>query len=278
MLTSIHHTTIITPVTAAFSNSLIPTPPLPAQFLRFRTSPRENFRYLKTLGIIEPNTKFYKSPSPETLDKILSTVEFFTSRGFSTSDFRRVAFLCPELFSPDFDPSCVQPVFDFLATELPASPEQCKGLIVRCPGLLLSDVDLCLRQTWLYLKSLGVEKLNAPTTLNAHLLNTRVPKLAEKVRYLRSVGLSYEEAGTVCARFPAIFGYSVEHNLRPKVEFLKVMGMSAVEVLNGFPQYLGFSLQKRIAPRYLHLQKRKVKVPLKRMLMWGDEKFYGKWK
>ncbi|CAM8891862.1 unnamed protein product [Rhodiola kirilowii] len=277
MLTSLHlppNTTAIT----SLSNSLNPTPPLPAQFLRFRTSHRENFRYLKTLGIIDPSSKFHKAPSPETADKILSTVEFFKLRGFSTSDLRRLAFLCPQLFYPDFEPTCIQPVFDFLATELPASPEQCKGLIVRCPELLVSDVDLCLRQSLMYLKSLGVEKLNVPTTLNAHLLNTRVPKLAEKVRFLRSVGLSSEEAAAVCARFPAIFGYSVEHNLRRKVEFLKVMKMSAVEVLNGFPQYLGFSLEKRVAPRHLHLDKMNVKVPLKRMLMWGDDKFYAKWK
>ncbi|KAA8545966.1 hypothetical protein F0562_020583 [Nyssa sinensis] len=257
------------------SPSSSPHPPL---LLKFRTSHRENLRYLKTLGIIDPETKTHRTPSPKTLDQILSTVNFLKSKGFSEADFPRLAFLCPKLFSPEFNPTDIEPVFDFLTIDLAASAAESRGIILRCPRILLSDVEFCLRPTLLYLRELGLQKLNSPTNLNAHLLNTRIGRLQEKIKFLQSVGFSYEEAARVCARLPAIFGYSMEHNLRPKFEYLMREMKRSVEELKEFPQYFAFSLEKRIAPRHLHLKQRNVQLPLKRMLLWGDQKFYAKWK
>lgn len=135
-----------------------------------------------------------------------------------------------------------------------------------------------MKPTLNYLKKLGVEKLNVPSKLNAHLLNTRVQKLRGKIKFLKSIGLGYEEAKRVCRRMPAIFGYSVEENLRPKYEFLTEEMERSLEELKDFPQYFGFSLQKRIAPRHWHLKKMNKRIKLNRMLMWNDDKFYSKWK
>ncbi|BFG41600.1 hypothetical protein CerSpe_278740 [Prunus speciosa] len=272
---------IPTPSSSSSSSSSSLTtsnPHPPSHFIKFRTSYRENLRYLKTLRIISPETNPKKLPLPDATDQILSTVNFLKSKGFSDPDFPRLAFLSPKLFSPTLDPTDIAPVFDFLAAELPADPSSSCGLILRCPDLLFSDVEFCLRPTLHYLKQLGLDKLGAPTNLNAHLLNTRVEKLKRKMRFLRSLALSYEEAANVCVRLPAIFGYSVEDNLRPKYEYLvKEMGRS-VEELKKFPQYFGFSLEKRIVPRHLHLKERNVEIPLNRMLLWSDQKFYAKWK
>lgn len=99
-----------------------------------------------------------------------------------------------------------------------------------------------------------------------------------KMGFLQEIGFSYEEAANVCTRLPAIFGYGVESNLKPKVEYLVEEMEREVEELKRFPQYFGFSLEKRIVPRHLHLKERGVRIPLNRMLMWGDDKFYAKWK
>ncbi|CAK9142980.1 unnamed protein product [Ilex paraguariensis] len=274
-----------TPTTSSFSPNKTPnfhhslsSSPHPSLFLKFRTSHRENLRYLKSIGIINPETKVHKIPSPETLVRIISTVNFLKSKGFSELDFPRLAYLCPNLFSPEFDLAVIELVFDFLASDLAASPEESRGLILRCPHILESNVEFCLRPTLNYLRNLGLENLNSPTTLNAHLLDTRVEKLREKVRFLRSVGFSYEESARICARLPAIFGYSTENNLRPKFEYLVGEMMRDVEELKRFPQYFAFSLEKRIAPRHLHLKQRSVRIPLKRMLLWSDQRFYAKWK
>lgn len=259
-------------------NSQAPPSQNPTLYIKFRTSHRENVRYLRTLGIIDPKARPHSIPSPEAVDRLISRVDFLKSKGLSDSDFPRIAFLCPQLFSPDFDLDETEPVFEFLATDLSASAQESCGLVTRHPQILFSNVEYCLKPTLEYLRQLGVEKLNVPTTLNAHLLDTRVEKLRAKIRFLRSIGLTYQESATVCTRLPALFGYSIEENLRPKYEYLVEEMERSLEELKAFPQYFGFSLRRRIAPRHLHLKQRNVSVPLNRMLMWSDERFYAKWK
>lgn len=70
----------------------------------------------------------------------------------------------------------------------------------------------------------------------------------------------------------------MENNLWPKFVYLVKEMERDLEELNRFPQYFGFSLKERIVPRHLHLKKRGVRIPLNRMLMWADQKFYAKWK
>lgn len=251
--------------------------PQPLHYVKFRTTHRENLRFLKAIGVIDPNTKPNKLPSPDAITQILVTVNFFKSKGFLDSDFARLTSLCPQLFSLDFDITDIEPVFQFLTSELHASLQDSRGLVTKCPQLLFSDVEYCLRPTLSYLRQLGVAKLNVPSNLNAHLLNTSVEKLRVKIKFLRSIGLSHEEAARVCARLPAIFGYSIENNLRPKLEYLEEMERS-LEELKEFPQYFGFSLEKRIVPRHLHLKERNIRIKLNRMLLWDDKRFYAKWK
>lgn len=73
-------------------------------------------------------------------------------------------------------------------------------------------------------------------------------KLRSKIRFLKEIGFSQEEAAKVCGRMPAIFGYSVEENLWPKYEYLVKEMERDLEELKGFPQYFGFSLEGRIMP------------------------------
>lgn len=247
-------------------------------YLRFRTNNHENLRYLKAIGVIDPNTKPHLLPSPDAITQMLSTIDFFKSKGFHDTDFSRLASISPQLFSCDFDLTDVEPVFQFLATDLQASVEESKGLIINCPQILFSDVEYCLKPTLDYLKQLGVAKLNVASKLNANLLNIREERLRSKVKFLKSIGLSHKEAASFCARIPAVFGYSIENNLRPKLEYLLEEMERSMDELKEFPQYFGFSLKKRIVPRHLHLKKRNVRIKLNRMLMWSDERFYAKWK
>ncbi|CAK9315852.1 unnamed protein product [Citrullus colocynthis] len=263
---------------SSFSPSNAPTPRsrlLPLSFINFRTAHHQNLRYLRSLHIIDSRTRFH---SPDAVEQILSTVHFLKSKGFSDSDFPRLAFLCPQLFTPNFDPTDIASIFHFLNADLSASVQESRGLILRCPRILFSDVELCLRPTHRFLKQLGIENLKSPSNLNSHLLNTRVEKLRSKIRFLKEIGFSQEEAAKVCGRMPAIFGYSVEENLRPKYEYLVKEMERDLEELKGFPQYFGFSLEGRIMPRHLHLKQRNLRIPLNRMLLWSHNRFYSKWK
>ncbi|WCJ33851.1 Mitochondrial transcription termination factor family protein [Euphorbia peplus] len=249
-------------------NSLTSNPPY---YLKFHTTNQENLRYLKAIGVLHPNSK----PSSESISHIISTINLFKSKGFRDPDFSRLISLCPQLLSYELD---IDPLFHFLATDLQCSPQDSISFIIHCPQLMFSDVEYCLEPTLDYLNQLGIPKLNVPSKSNAFLLNTRVTKLESKMKFLKSVGFSYEEAVIFSARVPAMFRYSVENNLRPKLEYLlEDMERSMVE-LKEFPQYFGFSLRKRIVPRHLHLKERNVRIKLNKMLMWSDQRFYAKWK
>ncbi|KDP46217.1 hypothetical protein JCGZ_10057 [Jatropha curcas] len=247
-------------------------------YIKFNTTHHENLRYLKSIGVIDFNTKPHQLPSPDAITEMLTTINFFKSKGFKDTDFSRLTSIYPKLFSDNFDRTDIDPVFEFLATDLQASLEESRGFILNCPQILFSDVEYCLKPTLNYLRQLKIQKINVPSKLNAKILNTQVEKLRKRVKFLKSLGFSHKEAETFCARIPAIFGYSIENNLRPKIEYLLVQMERSTEELKEFPQYVGFSLEKRIMPRHLHLKQRNVQIKLNRMLMWSDQRFYAKWK
>uniref|UniRef100_A0A803LDS5 Uncharacterized protein n=1 Tax=Chenopodium quinoa TaxID=63459 RepID=A0A803LDS5_CHEQI len=223
------------------------------------------------------NPKSTNVPSHASLDRILTIIKFLKSKGFSDSDIPKLTTSCPKLLS-DLEPADIGPVFSFLATDVAASTHESCGLILCCPDLLFSNVDYCLRPTLAFLTSIGLKRLNSPTNLNAHLLNTRVSKFETKRDFLRSIGFTYDESIKACTRLPAIFGYSIENNMAPKVEYL-VEGMQrSIDEIKEFPQYFAFSLRRRIVPRHMHLMQRSVHISLKKMLLCGDDKFYAKWK
>lgn len=254
-------------------------PPLPTThppvLIRFPNSHRENLRYLKSLNITT-TTQF---TSPQQIDKILSLINYLKSnQSFTDPDIQTLALKSPKIFTSNLSPTDIQPLFNFLTLHLSTSPPNSRTFVLRCPNLLLSDVDHYIKPTFQFLTQLGIKNLDSPSSINAHLLNSRVDKFVEKMRYLESLGFSREEVRNVCVRFPAVFAYSVENNMRPKFEYLVVEMERGVGELKRFPQYFGFSLENRIVPRHLHLKERKVSVPLPKMLLYGDQKFYEIWK
>ncbi|KAL0921857.1 hypothetical protein M5K25_008971 [Dendrobium thyrsiflorum] len=245
-----------------------PHPPL---LLRFRPSDRQIAQHLNTLGI-----RASPSSSSESLHWMLTVVNYFESKGFSNIHFPRLFHLCPQIFSSADINRTIAPVFSFLISELGASTEQSRDFIVRCPELLNCNAEFRLRPTLVFLREIGVYNLHVPSILNANLLIIPVGQLGSRIRFLESMGLSYEESAGICRRFPSIFRYSEENNLRPKFEYLLYEMGGSVEEVKRFPQYFGFCLKKRIVPRHLHLKQRNIRPSLKWMLMPGDKKFYGK--
>ena len=69
----------------------------PSHFIKFRTSHRENIRYLKTVGIIRPDIDPRNLPTSDAVDGILAAVESLKSSGFSDRDIPRLAAHAPDL-------------------------------------------------------------------------------------------------------------------------------------------------------------------------------------
>ena len=206
MLYSLCLTSSYPPAKALKSHHLSPSPH-PSHHIKFRTAHHENLRYLKAIGVIDPNSKPRQFHAPDTISHILATLKFLESKGFLDTDFARLTFLCPELFSLNFDITYIEPVFQFLTDDLHASAQEFRGLVIMCPRLLFSDVEYFLRPTLNYLRQLGVTNLNVPSNRNAHLLNIRVEQMQVRLEFLKSIGFSHDEAANICGRLPAIFGY-----------------------------------------------------------------------
>ena len=98
-------------------------------------------------------------------------VDFFKSKGFTEPNFPRLAYLCPQLFSTNFDPTDFTLVFVFLATK--------------------ESFEFCLQPIMDFLRQLGMENLSSLSNLNAYLLNTRAERLREKIGFLKSIGFSH---------------------------------------------------------------------------------------
>ena len=75
--------------------------------------------------------------------------------------------------------------------------------------------------------------------------------LKPKVDYItKELGLNI----TVFERFPQLFCLSVEDNLKPKVDYItKELGLD-IKVFERLPQLFGYSLKNRIIPRVEYLK------------------------
>lgn len=69
--------------------------------------------------------------------------------------------------------------------------------------------------------------------------------MRERVAYMRSVGMSAEQAAAVFARLPQLFGLDVNNNLAPKIRYLVHELGGNVTTLSNYPAYLSLSLTNR---------------------------------
>ena len=78
-------------------------------------------------------------------------------------------------------------------------------------------------------------------------------------------------------KYPALFSYSVESNLEPKMDFfIEVLGEEAMVLVEHNPSLLGYSLENRLKPRYRDTARYGLKLDarlLRRMGQYTDEKW-----
>eukprot|EP00897_Mesotaenium_endlicherianum_P001471 jgi/Mesen1/1351/ME000013S00846 len=139
----------------------------------------------------------------------------------------------------------------FLEEEVGIARERLPRVVLRCPRLLTLGIDAHLRPTLEFLRLLGLRHMGKAVANNPALLACDVEgKLKPKLAFLQGLGIDEADVASMAGRFPCLFVYSAETNLRPKLEYLvNEMGGSLRDVVR-FPQYFGFSLQGRIRPRH----------------------------
>ncbi|KAI8556541.1 hypothetical protein RHMOL_Rhmol05G0261400 [Rhododendron molle] len=235
---------------------------------------RQKLLYLKTLNVnpqkaLQENPNFRSTP----LETLKSVERFLSSMGIERRAFGRIFEMYPHLLSAD-PYSDLYPVFDFLLNDVGIPYPNIRTSILRCPRLLVSSVDDRLRPTLLFLKGIGFvgnDAINSQTSvlLVSSVENTLIPKL----NFLKGLEFDYDEVRTLVLRLPSLLTYSVEGNLRPKVQyFLEEMNGDLGE-LKGFPQYFAYSLEGRIKPRHRMLAQYGFSLSLPEMLKYSDAEF-----
>ncbi len=69
--------------------------------------------------------------------------------------------------------------------------------------------------------------------------------MRRRVAYMRSVGMSQDQAAAAFSRLPQLFSLDVNNNLMPKVRYLVQELGGDVATLSNYPAYLSLSLTNR---------------------------------
>jgi len=189
--------------------------------------------------------------------------------GVPPADLRRAAGMCPELLSVPAE--AIEAALRFLTEEAGVPAPDLPRVLRRRPRLLVSPVAARLRPTLYFLRALGVPDLHR----RADLLSFSVEgKLLPRIEFLESLGLPPRAARSMARRFPALFAYAVDGNMRPKAEYLLGAMARRADELVDFPEYFSYALATRIVPRHEACAASGVgKLPLPAMLRPGDAKF-----
>eukprot|EP00249_Psilotum_nudum_P022722 c28623_g1_i1 orf=517-2010(-) len=234
----------------------------------------ETLLYLESIGV-DVNSMVCKDFSTVTCEvgKVRRVVHFLEYLGLRRKEVGRVLNICPELLHSAVDRDLKQ-CTRFLLEEVGLQKKDMRTAILRCPRLLSRSVKDHLRPVLRYLQCLGFTEMGILVSKNPSLLTSGIgTKLAPKLRFLESLGLSHEEALNMVVRFPAIFNYSVEENLKPKYFYLINEIGGTLHDLKAFPHFFGFSLERRIRPRHQILLQRKISLSLPTMLKMTEKEF-----
>nr|ACU19375.1 unknown [Glycine max] len=208
-----------------------------------------------------------------TMESIHSIISFLLSKGLQEKDLPRIFGMCPKILTSDIKTD-LNPVFDFILSELKVPENSFRRVVNKCPRLLTSSVKDQLRPCLVYLRRLGFKDLGALAYQDFVLLvsnveNTLIPKL----KFLETLGLSKDEVRSMVLRCPALLTFSIENNFQPKYEFFAGEMGRKLEELKEFPQYFAFSLENRIKPRHMEVVQSGIALALPVMLKSTDEEF-----
>lgn len=235
---------------------------------------KEKVLCLEILGV-DSGRALAQNPSLRlaSLHSIHDIVTFLQSKGIHLKDLGRIFGMCPKILTSDIK-SELNPVFQFLSSDLKVPDQNFRKVINKCPRFLISSVRDQLKPALFYLHRLGFKDLHALAYQDPILLVSSVERtLIPKLDCLISLGFSKSDAVDMVLRCPSLFTFSVEGNFKPKFEYFAKEMKGNLEELRRFPQYFAFSLENRIKPRHTEILKIGVKVPFPLMLKATDEEF-----
>lgn len=207
----------------------------------------------------------------------MAKLEYFKGLGFDETEFCRVIWRFPNLFSASIE-NKIKPAVAELRT-LGLSEEGLKKVVLYRPCLfgykLGGDISAVVKQLN---EGSYPEDKKVTAFIKLYSRGAEHKKCCEDC--LVQHGLSIEEAKEVLEKEPGILGYN-EHALREKLECLtNTFGIPIRNVLD-VPEYLSFGLRKRVQRRQRVLSYMKSKglltgaLNLKQLVLHSNTLFYN---
>ncbi|CAN1817584.1 Transcription termination factor MTERF5, chloroplastic [Linum perenne] len=202
-------------------------------------------------------------------ENIIPTMRMLEKFGVDKSQWAKVIHRCPSLLT--YSRHKYESVVQFLH-EMGVSADNIGKLLTRFPNIMSYSVEDNLRPTAEYFSSLQVDVglllHKSPSTFGLSVEKNLKPI----TDFFLEKGYSKEEIRTMITRYPPLYTFSLEDNLISKWEFFMTMDYSKYELVK-FPQYFGYSLEKRIKPRYGLVRQYGVKLLLNQVLSLSRAKF-----
>lgn len=191
-------------------------------------------------------------------ENIKPTVALLEGLGVDSEGWIKILSQFPHLLTYSFGK--VQQVVQFLA-DIGLSPKESGKVLIRFPQMIGYSVKAKLKPFADYFNSIGIVDLKNLVVRSPQALGLSLElNIKPTILFFSDNGYTMEELSITILRFPQLLGLSTQGNIRPKWEFFVEMGRANSELVD-FPQYFGYSLEKRIKPRFRALEQRGVSWP-----------------
>ncbi|GAB2242012.1 hypothetical protein Droror1_Dr00018787 [Drosera rotundifolia] len=235
---------------------------------------RLKLHHIRATLNLDPHLALSRNPNLRAapLSTIAAAATAIASFGIERAALTRIFDLFPLLLTSDpyLD---LYPVFHFLLSDVGVPFHDIRKSIIRCPRLLVCDVEEQLRPALGFLRGLGFVGANRVTCKTTVLLVYNEGTMMRKIEYLMGLGLGYDEVAEMVVRAPGLLMMSVEGNLGKKVEYFREVMMGDLEEIKRFPQYFLCSLEGKIKPRHKMLVEHGFSMSLGKMLKCSDGDF-----
>ncbi|KAL2649907.1 hypothetical protein R1flu_018035 [Riccia fluitans] len=203
-------------------------------------------------------------------ENLKPTARFLESHGIEAERWAKIMVNFPQILT--YSRTKLQLIIDFLS-EI-GIPQCTVGRVLsRFPHLVGYSLDAKLRPMAAYFKMIGIPDFSLVVIRSPQTLGLSLEKNIKcTVDFFLGLGYSIEEVAVLVNRFPQILGLNVDNNLLPKWKYFTKMRRKHSELID-FPQYFGYSLEKRIQPRHAILENRGYTWTLNRMLSTTEKGF-----
>ncbi|KAM7279559.1 hypothetical protein ACFE04_006693 [Oxalis oulophora] len=243
-------------------------------YLTLDSKIRPTVDFLFHLGVSKSNIHSIISRTPQLCglslsNNLIPTMTFLEGLGLDKMKWPKVIYHSPVLLT--LSRHKIQSTVDFL-TEMGISEQKIGKILTKYPNILLYSVENNLRPTAEYFRSLGVDiamlLYQAPSVFGLSIDSN----LKCVTNFFLDKGFSIQEIGTMVSRFSPLYNLGLVQSLIPKWEFFLTLDYPRSELVK-VPSYFGYSLEKRIKPRYALVKESVAKLPLSLVLFTSRSKF-----